>query len=161
MNTETCQRLASAFQNHFSLESPVLAAKQQKILDFNLSLRRLMNEATLRLHQTSLELKDGTLESVTNELQVADHLVLRKFQLIIEFIQKESKESLQTHLATTHHAAAICALLEYLSRLYKEIEKLQQEPINSFDSLTLQFGSASYIYEAMSCLLNDVQKGTY
>lgn len=51
--------------------------------------------------------------------------------------------------------------MEYLSRLYKDVEKSQQNPVNSFDSLTLEFGPASYLYEAMSSPSNVAQQGKF
>lgn len=71
LSTETCQRLVTAFQDNFDTESPVLAAKQQRIIDFNLSLRRLLNEASMRLHQASLQLaEDGALNGSNDRLMV-------------------------------------------------------------------------------------------
>ena len=68
LSTETCQRLVAAFQDHFNVDSPVLSAKKQRILDFNLSLRRLLNEASMRLHQASLQFEEDNVSSSSNEL---------------------------------------------------------------------------------------------
>ncbi len=70
LSTETCQRLVAAFQDHFNIDSPVLSAKQQRIVDFNFSLRRLLNEASMRLHQASLQLKEDNGLSSSNELMM-------------------------------------------------------------------------------------------
>lgn len=72
--TETCQRLVAAFQNNFDIESPVLASKQQRIIDFNLSLRRLLNEASMRLHQASLQLAEEDVHSGSNERIMVQYL---------------------------------------------------------------------------------------
>lgn len=70
LSTETCQRLVSSFQDHFNVDSPVLSAKQQRIIDFNLSLRRLLNEASMRLHQASLQLEEDNVSSSSTELMM-------------------------------------------------------------------------------------------
>ena len=70
LSAETCQRLAAEFQDRFSLDSPVWIAKQQAVVDFNLALRRLLNEATLRIHQSSAELMDGALNNAHSDLLV-------------------------------------------------------------------------------------------
>lgn len=70
LSTETCQRLVAAFQDHFNIDSPVLSAKQQRIVDFNFSLRRLLNEASMRLHQASLQLEEDNGSSSSNELMM-------------------------------------------------------------------------------------------
>lgn len=75
LSTETCQRLVAAFQDNFNQESPALAAKQQRIIDFNLSLRRLLNEASMRLHQASLQLTEDNPLSDSNELMVANNIL--------------------------------------------------------------------------------------
>ncbi len=75
LSAETCQRLAGAFQHHFSLDSPAWALKQQGIVDFNLALRRLLNEATMRVHQTSLELAEVNLNSASSDLMDAKEAV--------------------------------------------------------------------------------------
>ncbi len=76
LSTETCQRLVASFQDHFNQESPTLAAKQQRIIDFNLSLRRLLNEASMRLHQASLQLTEDNPLSDSNELMVINSVFL-------------------------------------------------------------------------------------
>jgi len=70
MSSETCQQLVTAFQDQFDSESVLLVARQQRVIDFNLSLRRHLNEATLRLHRASLELKEDDLNSNANEFLV-------------------------------------------------------------------------------------------
>jgi len=69
LSTETCQRLVASFQDHFNIDSSVLSAKQKRIIDFNLSLRRLLNEASMRLHQASLQLEED-ISSSSNELMM-------------------------------------------------------------------------------------------
>lgn len=70
LSAETCQRLAAEFQDHFSLDSPAWLAKQQMIMDFNLLLRRLLNEVSLRLHQSSVDLMEGSLNNANSDLMV-------------------------------------------------------------------------------------------
>lgn len=57
-SAETCQRLAAAFQENFSSSdsSPIMASKQQRIVDFNLTLHKLLNDTNLRLHEASVQL---------------------------------------------------------------------------------------------------------
>ena len=74
LNSETCQRLISAFQDKFDVESPLFVARKQHVIDFNLSLRRLLNEATLRLHRASIEFKDGDINTNANEFMVSSNL---------------------------------------------------------------------------------------
>ena len=97
---ETCQRLVAAFQDHFSPESPVLAAKQQRIVDFNLCLRRLLNEASMRLHQTSLQLaaEDDVGHSTEEDGQ-------QPVDAVVEMLRRIYKQQVEPALVPSQSAS--------------------------------------------------------
>ena len=100
LSTETCQRLVSAFQDHFSPESPVLAAKQQRIVDFNLCLLRLLNEASMRLHQTSLQLaaEDDVGQSTEEDGQ-------QPVDAVVEMLRRIYKQQVEPALVPSQSAS--------------------------------------------------------
>ena len=95
-----CQRLVAALQDHFSPESPVLAAKQQRIVDFNLCLLRLLNEASMRLHQTSLQLaaEDDVGQSTDEDGQ-------QPVDAVVEMLRRIYKQQVEPALVPSQSAS--------------------------------------------------------
>ncbi|KAK4015632.1 hypothetical protein OUZ56_030607 [Daphnia magna] len=130
--TETCQRLVAAFQNNFDIESPVLASKQQRIIDFNLSLRRLLNEASMRLHQASLQLAEEDVHSGSNER------IMKLREALSEYRSLHGQQSVNW------------AVLESLYRVYQEIDSIQSQSIGTFDTVMVACGQACCVSEFLS-----------
>ena len=80
-SAEACQRLASSFQENFSADSLLLICKQQKILEFNLALHKLLNETNLQLHQVSLQFVP--MDANLNTSQLLVNIIIIIYNLLL------------------------------------------------------------------------------
>ena len=71
LSVDTCQRLVASFQDHFSPDSALLTCQQQRIVEFNMTLRKLLNETNQRLQKESLECSVADSNLANSDLMVS------------------------------------------------------------------------------------------